>query len=162
MPGSTPNLNNKQLTVASLLRLWFVFSFVFVLGILAGMALDGDNPLVSDDPYIEGFVMCIPALGLAFIYCLADSFRRLARWKHWIVASVLTIWCLTFGLGELVVNGEGDGILLAIAIGSLVAGVVAWLLCVLRVPTWMRAVVSAAGATSLLAYGCVAVRLMAR
>jgi len=158
---NTQNLAVRQLVVVIFLRLWLVFSFVLVLGVLTSTVLVGENPLQSDNPHIPGFLFGSIATGLAFIYSIADSFRRLGRLKHWITAAALAVWCLALAVGESFTDGEADGWLMLTAVGSLVAGVVAWPLFVLRLPTWIRVAISGAGVVSVLAYGQVVMRMHA-
>lgn len=142
-------------------RVWLVFSSVLVLGVLTETVLLDENPLLSDNPHILGILFAIVAAGLALVYSVAESFQRLAQRRHQIVAAVLIVWCLAFAIGEFFSDGEADGWPLFIAIGSAISGAVAWSLCTLRLPFWLRTVISVAGILSLLAYGLVMMRMNA-
>jgi hypothetical protein len=157
MNGQSPAL--KQLAVAAFLRLWLVFSAVTVFGVVISSVSEQQNPLTSDDPHIIGFVFAFTATGLALIYSIADSFRRLARYRHWITATALAVWCISLALAELFTEGEVDGWSIFIAVGSLVASAVAWPLCALHPPAWIRLLISTAGLLSVAAYAYVVLRM---
>ena len=155
----TKKLRLTQIAGITLTRVWLVFSFVLVLGVATSSVFYGENPLSSDNPHIFGFLFAFVAAGLAFIYSVADCCSPLIRRKHLIVAAALVLWCLFFAVGELFVDGEGDGWPMFIAVGSLIAGLSEWFLCAIRLPTWVRVTISITGLASALLYGYVAIKM---
>jgi peptidoglycan/LPS O-acetylase OafA/YrhL len=98
--------------------------------------------LLSDDAYLLGFILGFPIAGLAFIYSVSDSIPRLKRWKHLIVCISLVAWCTYLIATDEISKGEGYGWGYFFAKWSFIAGIIGWLLCLIRLPKQAQIIIS--------------------
>ena len=137
-------MNIVRFAGVALLRAWLVFSVIAVLGVVVSLILDGDNLLESDDPYIVGSVFgCICAC-LTFVYTVAEALKKDGCTKDLIYTVVLSLWCALLWVGSCG-PGEGAGFIGFFAIGSLVGGALAWLLCSFKLPNKVSAAICVVG-----------------
>jgi len=143
-----------QLAGATLLRAWLVFSTVAALGFWAGLCIDHDDPLRSDDPYIFGCVFGVFAACLAAVYSVSEGIaRHVGRTpiRDVSYAAVLAAWCLLLWGGSLQ-GGEAAPWLAFWANASFIVGALTYPLCRCRPPRAVGIVVSCVGVLFLVMY----------
>lgn len=146
---------------AALGRAWLAASAVAVLGGAAFIAIDHDNPLDSDDPYVIGLFLGCVAGALAALYSIAERIPAFARHKDLCSGAALLVWCSFWFLTDLW-DGEAPGYGRIIGLGSFLAGATAWVLCRARPTRRVALVISSGGVLFLVMYGVVCVRMAAR
>jgi hypothetical protein len=147
-----------------LVRAWTAFSEVAVVGFLAFLFLDRDNPFRSDDPYLVGLLFGAIAACLAFVYTVTETVAERLR-RPGLTAPVYTgivgAWCLSLWAGSWATR-EGADLLVFVATGSLIAGALTWILCRVTLPRAVAAPLSCIGALLVVMYFVVAVGMARR
>ena len=151
-----PGKKVLEFLAATLRRAWVAFSLVAMLGLVVAEIMEPENLLVSDDPYLAGAVFGAIAAGMAAVYSLAE----LPGWHRVVYPVAVCSWCVLL----LVVGcsgGEGSGMALFIAQGSVVSALVSWAVCRMRIGrVWIA--VAALGVAFVAMYAFVASRMAAR
>jgi hypothetical protein len=151
----------KQLISLTLVRAWVAFVIIGVLAGIAVLALDGDDPLRSDDPYVAGFACGVFAAVMALVFTVAERVCK-SRWSAsaWYFA-LLGLWCLfLFWCAWEFAGTEGAKAYPYVAGGSVIIGVISWPLFF-----WRRlplAVVLAASLIGLIAFAMFAIVVVRR
>jgi hypothetical protein len=145
----------KKITIEAIKKMWIVFSLVFVTAVIISSLLGDDSLLTTDDPYIIALILSLPCIGLALVYAIADNFKP--KWlKHLLTVCYLVLWVLYWvRIDRLNQDTEAAGIATCIAAGSLITGIIGWIICLIRFPKWFFVVVSIACVFFLINYAVI-------
>lgn len=80
-----------------------------------------------------GLIASVVAIGLGLLFAAimrgrAAALAALRRWSRWLAAALTTLFCLIFtlGVGGAIGSGDGNPVLLTLAIGLIVASLLLW------------------------------------
>lgn len=100
----------------------------------AWVVFDGDSPFRSDDPYIIGTLCGAIAVVMTVGYTTARLCCRSGPAADFFYFLVFACWCAT--LWRLSgTDWEGSGLYALLSAGSLVAGLLSWVICRFTVPS---------------------------
>ena len=146
-----------------LLRAWLAFVIIATPIAIVAAALDGDNLLKSDDPYVLGFALGSIAAAMAGIYTVAERIRRNRAWIAGCYFAVLTVWCAFLLAGSMLGSeSEGAEILLYAAGASMFVGIAVWPLFPRRASRKGVVVLSVAGLGMFALYGVTVLHMRLR
>ncbi len=113
----------------------------FVISVGQGVLFVTDGPW----PWISGAAAgCVAPLCTA-IYCCAEAIRPRSAVKHLLVLVPLIAWSGFHAVPGLMGAGEKPDLATMVGVASLVGGLVAWILCAVRLPDWANWALAASG-----------------
>lgn len=148
----------REFVVTSLWRAWLGFAGLTVLGFVAFLIFDHDNPLHSDDPYLVGFILGGIAAGISLVYSLAEKAFGNRWWATLCYGMVIGLWAILATMAT-ANSPEGKEIGMVVGGASLVVGAIAWPLIAFRIPRSLAAILTISALAAMVMYGVVAVRL---
>ena len=141
---------------AVIARTWLAFSVMTFAGAVAGIVLDGDNPLHSDDPYLMGFVsaiaptFCTASASIAAYRRRSPKAQRVAYFLPLAgMVGLLLVW------DAVVTMAEGQGLATFAAVVIAAGGLLAYPLRASRLDRWSLIVGSIPGIMCLVGYAYV-------
>jgi hypothetical protein len=145
----------------SMWRAWLGFAGLTVFGFVASYAMEVENPLRSDDPYLMGFLMGGIAAGMSVVYSIAEKVVGNRWWSSLCYGAAVCLWAV-FVVATSANSPEGEDIGKLIAIASLVIGALGWPLYAFCVPRGLAVSLTVGALIALVMYVVVAVRMAMR
>jgi hypothetical protein len=147
----------REFVVSSLRRAWVVFAALTVFGFVLTLLFAFENPLRSDDPYLNGVLPGLFVAAISLVYLIAEALCRSRWWATLWYGLALCLWA-GIVVAATFESKEGAEMGKAVAGISLVAGAIAWPLVAFQIPRQLATAFSAGALVVLGLYGVVAWR----
>jgi hypothetical protein len=147
----------REFVWTSMWRAWIAFAALTVFGFVMTLLLAFENPLRSDDPYLNGVMPGLLVAAMSLVYSITEALSASRWWGTFWYGLALCLWA-GFVLAMTHGSNEGEDMGKAVACISLAAGAMGWPLFAFRMPRKLAAVLTISTLLILMLYSLLMLR----